>query len=608
MSGDHKCAGIGFYHDVLRRRIHGADSILRELGGIFARRRALRANRDSGEVRVLRRAGEAADGFFGVVEGFRLAVRSQLHVLVVVEVDHVVFHADGDGCRIVADGRVAFDRHGGFRHALLEGLAVHSLGFLHFGVRAVPVVVDGVAQVAALGVGNGFGHVLRGHRAGNGFLIHRIAGDFARSDAVLRTLHKAFHMICRRRAAIRVEVVNGEGEHVLDVVDPDDVFVHADGQPEGFGPIKSVVLGTFVGIGRNDRTVLRLRGHGQRIVLHAVDVIFDGIAVGSGLPLRVEVVATRGQASGSACGISRSAAVGRGVPAGEFIAGAGGQIQIAVTLDRNQGIDRLILALAGLIVAKVAVIGDGRLAGGRAPDGVERGIAVDLDAAALIIGGADRFLILAPAEEDHALPGQAAAAGNLRVGSLGVIVGIRNRARAAVRIVGQGIGFSVHDDGIEVNITSDLGGKVEQARAALLLRPAHKGFALSDIRNHGSKQIGGNGVALFHGFGMITLAVCGDGIVSALPACIEGDVMGRHGLARKDELEGTLFVLIPSAKGMIRLAYRRCCGRIVLTGDVLLILHVNRFILQAAVEKHDLVAVAVVVELGAIIPIAILCT
>ena len=147
--GDRQLAVMRLGHDILFRGVDGVDRTLRELRVIRSDVRALRTDGDGAEVRAVGHGGEAGDAVLLAVIGHGTAVRGQGDVLIIIEVDHVLTRADRQILAVRRDGGIAGDVDGTLRDGRVKGLAVHGLGGCHLVGRAVPVVVDGVAQVAA---------------------------------------------------------------------------------------------------------------------------------------------------------------------------------------------------------------------------------------------------------------------------------------------------------------------------------------------------------------------------------------------------------------------------------------------------------------------------
>ena len=211
---DGQLAVLTFLDDILLSFIDCSNRAPRELGGIITDRDALSANGDSGEVCALGSGGEAGNGLLGAVVGHGVAVRGQRDVLVVVEVDDIlaVVSVDRDGLIFRGYGGVAIDRDGGFGNHSVKGLPFDGLAFGSLIGRAVPVVVDGIAEIAALGVGDCHGDRFGGHRAGDHGRISGVAVQLGAGYAVgriaLNLLGVRFSGLC----AILIHIVDGQQE------------------------------------------------------------------------------------------------------------------------------------------------------------------------------------------------------------------------------------------------------------------------------------------------------------------------------------------------------------------------------------------------------------
>ena len=163
-----RCLG----YDVLTgsiHRVHGAVGKLRIIG---ARVGAGGGDGNTGEVCVSGSTGVAFHSLLSAVIGLGLAVGDQLYILIVVEVDHILAGANGDGLAGIADRFAARNRDGRLFQRLLEGQARNSLGFMYLRRGSVPVVVYGCGQVGAFGVVQ-VDNVVAGSN-GQGFLISAV--------------------------------------------------------------------------------------------------------------------------------------------------------------------------------------------------------------------------------------------------------------------------------------------------------------------------------------------------------------------------------------------------------------------------------------------------
>ena len=161
--GDRQLAVMRLGHDILRRGVDGADRTVRELRVIRSDVRALRTDGDGAEVRAGLAGGEAGDAVLLAVIVGAATVRGQGDVLIIVEVDLVRARADRQALAVRRNGGIAGDVDGILRDGRVKGLAVLGLGRCHLVGRTIPIVVDGVAQVAAERPRAGQGDVLFGH-------------------------------------------------------------------------------------------------------------------------------------------------------------------------------------------------------------------------------------------------------------------------------------------------------------------------------------------------------------------------------------------------------------------------------------------------------------
>ena len=262
--GDRQQTVLRLGHDILFRGVHRADRSLLELRGISADIRPLRTDGDGAEVRAVGRAGEAGDAVLLAVIDSGTAVRGQGDVLIIIEVDHVLTRADRQALAVRRDGGIAVNRGRLLRDDRAEGLAAHGLGGRHLVGRAVPVVVDGIAQVAAERPRAGQGDVLSGH------LELTVAAD---SRVVRRPAaeHIAVQRGLRGHVDVRVQLVGfirGQGGRaggdrvrvgVLHLIARDRPLDAGDGELEG-----------LVAAGEGS---LRIRG----IILALFEVLAGGV-------------------------------------------------------------------------------------------------------------------------------------------------------------------------------------------------------------------------------------------------------------------------------------------------------------------------------------------
>ena len=105
-------------NDILSCRVNRANRTIRKVCRIFANVRSLRANRDIAEIRAFRRTGKAGNALLLSIIRHSLALRRQLDVLIIVEIDLVRSLGDRDRLLFIRFRRncVAFNRGGGCLH------------------------------------------------------------------------------------------------------------------------------------------------------------------------------------------------------------------------------------------------------------------------------------------------------------------------------------------------------------------------------------------------------------------------------------------------------------------------------------------------------------
>ena len=107
-------------NDILFCRVNRALSSGREDSVIRSSIRSLRANCDRAEISLYRRTDKAGNALLLSIIRHSLAVRFQLDVLIIVEIDYVRSLGDRDRLGGIRYRRVAIDRNGGFRHGTTE--------------------------------------------------------------------------------------------------------------------------------------------------------------------------------------------------------------------------------------------------------------------------------------------------------------------------------------------------------------------------------------------------------------------------------------------------------------------------------------------------------
>ena len=131
------------------RRVNRANRTLRKRYRIFAdilSRSARFGNIVKGDVFLRADVARFNRLRFSIIR-HRVAVRRQLDVLIIVEIDLVLFRPNRDRLGIIRYRRVALGSDGGFRRLCPKRLASNGLGRLDKNFSSVPVVVHRVAQV-----------------------------------------------------------------------------------------------------------------------------------------------------------------------------------------------------------------------------------------------------------------------------------------------------------------------------------------------------------------------------------------------------------------------------------------------------------------------------
>ena len=109
-------------NDILSCSVNRALGSVREDSVICSDIRSRRANGDISEISIHRRTGKTGNAMLVSIISRRVAVRRQLDVLIIVEIDYVFVRVslNRDLLGISRYRRVAIDRNGGFRHGTTE--------------------------------------------------------------------------------------------------------------------------------------------------------------------------------------------------------------------------------------------------------------------------------------------------------------------------------------------------------------------------------------------------------------------------------------------------------------------------------------------------------
>ena len=569
LGGNNQRAVRRLGHDILPGRVHRAHGAFREFRGIGAGVRALRANLDGIEVRFLRIAGEAGDVMRAAVIRHGLAGRRQLHVLIIVENDFIFAGAKDDGLAVGGNRRTAVHRFrafGGGGGAIR--LPIHRFAFGHRRGGAVPIVVNGIAQVSALGKPRNVRRIgiqpvrvlvqagLRRRRrqgrlaADQGFALipadERIPRVRGRSGARHRLAAHNLNRIPGRayRALLRILAGICYGYRLLRVQRPDSI--------EGIIPMA---------VNENGRATIET----------------VALAIRLGIPARQRVAPT---------GEGRAAQRGNG---GVIFMG-----------DRCGG-------LAVRRLAAIAIIGQGDGGGRIPPLGGEGHIAGN---GQLIAGLLDfaRALHL-PADEHLACRrGEPGGGFHIRFRAAGIAPRVLNRARALARAVGYLILVFVDIVGIQLNILVNFGVEIKgRVNIAGLGRPGNELPAVAFRRCRRGEIVRVDRTAVGDGNRCAAIACHGD-VGSArhrrrCPLGVDGDILGGHFAGElMERLSGG--VVIPALEGIVLFSHgRRRRGLVRRAGDGLLKEDARpiRGDLAAAIHINNGVAVAGVIEFGVIV-------
>jgi len=175
---DYELAVSRLRNDILSCRVNRVNRTIRKRCRICSDIRSRRANFNRAEISVFRRTGKAGNALLLSIISLRLAVRLQLDVLIIVEIDLVLSLDDLNRLLFIRFRRncVAFNRGGGCLHRFPERLAVKGLGSRNLLGRPVPVIVHRIAQVVPLTINNRHSRIF-GQRSVHNSPIRRITGD-----------------------------------------------------------------------------------------------------------------------------------------------------------------------------------------------------------------------------------------------------------------------------------------------------------------------------------------------------------------------------------------------------------------------------------------------
>ena len=119
---DHELTIRRLRNDILSCSVNRVNRTIRKRCRICSDIRSRRANGDRAEISAVRRSGKAGNAMLVSIISRRVAVRRQLDVLIIVEIDYVFVRVslNRDLLGISRYRRVAIDRNGGFRHGTTE--------------------------------------------------------------------------------------------------------------------------------------------------------------------------------------------------------------------------------------------------------------------------------------------------------------------------------------------------------------------------------------------------------------------------------------------------------------------------------------------------------
>ena len=305
-----------------------------------------------------------------------------------------------------------------------------------------------------------------------------------------------------------------------------------------------------------------------------------------------------------------------GGPAEELVAGTG-EAKFRIALQGDGFVVQVILLRRDSSGAAVGIVGQGRECGLVAPDGIEGDVGVmDGNLVAGLIDGAAGGGGT-PAQEHLALGGDQVGSGHdIGIGTVCIGLGIlRLGAGAAVGVISDFEGLVAGVVGIEGNIVVDQGveveGGVDVVRSISTPHsPASPGVALGHFlfgslgREVSLVDLGavrnGNVLGFVAGHGQIGSAHK----LRRGPLGVDGDILGRHSAGEDIGVALAQLIVIPALELVLRRNTRRTGGSVRNIGDICLIQFGDCLHQTTVVVEINVVAVAVVEELGACIVIA----
>ena len=397
--------------------------------------------------------------------------------------------------------------------------------------------------------------------------------------------------------------MDGVRDRGLNVVDLDDVvgLVDADSQRQILGLFELVALADLVGIVVDHAAVIGLGGLGRGRIELAVVVVLDGVVVLIDRPLCVQVVRRGAVDTGlPACCECKAVAAALRVPAVERVALALVKPGRSIGQNLDQAVVRDVVGRNGAVGAKVAVVGDGDRLRCLAVNGGQFDIAVDRDRVVRVILVA--FGVL-PVEEDLAREGGVRTVEDGGGCALAVVVEVGNRSAVAARgIIGHGVAGLAAELGDQREVTGDQSVLLEWL--AVSIDPAEEVLTIGGRGGCGK----GDGALVRNVRHRLIGRLAdheGDLMHRRGPVGVNGDVLRGHGLAVEDERLRARGVSVPAVEDIRCVdalgSRRRVASGI---GDGGLERVRLRVYLFAVVYIDHVEAAAVVVEFGAVVPVA----
>ena len=252
------------------------------------------------------------------------------------------------------------------------------------------------------------------------------------------------------------------------------------------------------------------------------------------------------------------------------------------------------------------MVGQADCTGLVAEDGVEGGIGSHFDGRAGSVGHV-AVLGRRPAEEDLV---RSFVILDDCVGVLGVAVAVNDKRLVVVDAVGQRVAGLAADLGEQVIIAADLGIEVE--RGAVFQCPAVELFIGSNTDTVLRRLIFRDLRAVRDVRDLVQLGCIlpeSHGMDRSDPPGVEGNVLRRHGLAGEDILLALAqLVVVPAVEDIVFLAFGRGGGCVGFLGDIRSELDGLSLYPLAAADENEVIAVAVIIELRAVVPIVVFRT